>query len=738
MRKEKLKLAEILRVRVSPRSADYVKNKTQFQLHSLLTEQRHPITWNLSQVIKKDVAEGLKLLFQVDQDISRRLENMAAEEAEVALLEQAARSVVNAILRGNKLFFYGCGSTGRLAKFMESTLWRPFWKKIKKHRLKKKIFSFLPADIEERLIGEMTGGDRALISALEGLEDLELIGRLQVRERQVTRGDVIFAVTEGGETSSVIGAILEAAEMWSEKRREKVTGIKERKKSGPLNEFGTNGEKNWATIKSEDCRRGQESLPDIPEEIKDEARRHLYFVFNNPEELLWPFERSRRVLRHPLITKINLTTGPQAITGSTRLQATTIETYVLGLILEKAIFLLLANGLEPKELIELGFKEEPQTKKSLRNFAVLPETLLSHADQLASFTSLEAATYLRKRRTTYLANGALLTVFIDGAERSPTFHVSPLDPVNLKRRRCWFQVWTEAANRQQAWQKLLGRKFRGLDPAFYYPHLQEKVDDPYLKEAALKSILLAGNDEQNRYDFSFSPPNLQNRSPRRGDLGVIVGVEPDLKKINSRSARFVQFVDLCRKKESGLVLTFLGSLPPDKFWGKIKNLRRCLPRRHHLIYLRCPAQNDPLLLRQQLLLKMFLNAHSTGVMALLGRVVGNTMTAVSPSNLKLIGRATYLIMSHINDTVTSWEWKRRFGQTKPISYGEANALLFEAMKKLTGRQDERSEVELCIIRALEASRLGRFVSWEAAARVATSLGLENYLCRFNPRLRYPI
>jgi N-acetylmuramic acid 6-phosphate (MurNAc-6-P) etherase len=46
---------------------------------------------------------------------------------------------------------------------------------------------------------------------------------------------------------------------------------------------------------------------------------------------------------------------------------------------------------------------------------------------------------------------------------------------------------------------------------------------------------------------------------------------------------------------------------------------------------------------QLVALKMLLNAHSTAVMAGLGRLVGNTMTNVSPSNLKLIGRATNLI-----------------------------------------------------------------------------------------------
>ena len=41
---------------VSAESADYVENKTQFQLHTMLTEQRHKNTMNMSQTITKDAA----------------------------------------------------------------------------------------------------------------------------------------------------------------------------------------------------------------------------------------------------------------------------------------------------------------------------------------------------------------------------------------------------------------------------------------------------------------------------------------------------------------------------------------------------------------------------------------------------------------------------------------------------------------------------------------------------------
>ena len=62
----------------------------------------------------------------------------------------------------------------------------------------------------------MTGGDRALVSSLEGFEDLQLIGKLQYQDNGIKKGDMVFAVTEGGETSSVIGTILTAAREYAD------------------------------------------------------------------------------------------------------------------------------------------------------------------------------------------------------------------------------------------------------------------------------------------------------------------------------------------------------------------------------------------------------------------------------------------------------------------------------------------------------------------------------------------
>ncbi|HSA95950.1 MAG TPA: hypothetical protein VLJ16_07860, partial [Acidobacteriota bacterium] len=378
-------LLKLLGIEPAAESVDYVRTKTQFQLHTLLTEQRHPKTWPLGERVREDTLAGLKMLSSVDDDIRAKMDELAAAPE---TLEQAARAVEEAITSGRKIYVYGCGATGRLAKQMESAFWRPFWRKVKAdptiwRRLRGKV----PAAIEEALTGEMTGADRALISSLEGFEDLQLIGRLQLKDRGIGRGDVVICVTEGGETSSVIGTILAALDEW---------------RAGPGG--------------------GSASA--------EESRKRLYFVYNNPDDRLMPFDRSRRVITEPGITKINLTTGPQAITGSTRMQATTIETYVVAAIIETAVERVLGQTLGRREMDRLGFVKaergagaagtRPEVAARLREFGAVLEGARAALPALAALTDMEAAAYEAGRFSTYYAEKGLITVFIDSTERSPT------------------------------------------------------------------------------------------------------------------------------------------------------------------------------------------------------------------------------------------------------------------------------------------------------------------------------
>jgi len=145
-----------------------------------------------------------------------------------------------------------------------------------------------------------------------------------------------------------------------------------------------------------------------------------------------------------------------------------------------------------------------------------------------------------------------------------------------------------------------------------------------------------------------------------------------------------------------------------------------------------PAAGDAFGIRQQMAAKMLLNAHSTAVMAKLGKVVGNTMTNVSPSNLKLIGRATFLIQSHVNDVLGTAEWVKANGRREPVSYGEANAVLYDAIAYLKDKPaaaGQTAEVAFSIIRILESLRLGRGLDREQALALVKSPGLSDYLSR---------
>lgn len=680
------RILQLLNLDSSPQSLDYVENKKQFHLFSLLTEQRHPKTWNLSFVIQSDVAAGLRMLLAVDEDVSHKIAELVKNPAP---LERAVEAVVEAIRSGHKIYFYGCGATGRLAKQMESSFWRPFWVRVKALACWEKLKSILPEDIAERCIGEMTGADRALVSSLEGFEDLQLIGRLQLRDRGVERGDVVICVTEGGETSSVIGTIL-----------------------GALEQYDITSDANW-----------------------HEAQRHLYFVYNNPDDVLRPFERSLSVLDHPAITKINLATGPQAITGSTRLQATTSETFVLGVVLEEAIGRILKARLNPEELRGLGYDTDSSLIDKLLDFAGVKAAVDAALPAMARFTALEADTYRRGRFATYFAKKALITVFIDNTERSPTFRLHPLDRVQDKERKCWLQVWTEAADLKEAWRNFLGRPFRGLEAPFYKEAFEQQVADPYLREAALRSLTSAGSDQESSYDFSFSGSNIEIKAPVAGDLGVAVLIDEELEDLPKDETGFHRFVSLCR--ERGVTAAILWVTGSQNTPGN--EIASALERKHEFVIpVILPEKPDPLSVRRQIALKMLLNTHSTGIMAGLGRVIGNTMTNVSPSNLKLIGRATFLILTHVNDALKQPQWIASPGLAEPVTFAEANTVLFDAIEYVRNRDmGQTAEVALSIIRILEALRRQGPVSWDEAREILAGEGLAAYLLRHNPSLATP-
>src|SRR5882672_6066569 len=105
------------------RSEEFLKISGQFKLGALVTEQSHPVTANLSDVAKQDIAAALDLLFQADEDVIKKYR----EFAQSGRAQEIANVILSALPKGGRIFFTGCGSTGRLSILLDS-VWRDFWR----------------------------------------------------------------------------------------------------------------------------------------------------------------------------------------------------------------------------------------------------------------------------------------------------------------------------------------------------------------------------------------------------------------------------------------------------------------------------------------------------------------------------------------------------------------------------------------------------------------------------------
>ncbi|MBN2451340.1 MAG: SIS domain-containing protein, partial [Lentisphaeria bacterium] len=236
----------------------FLRQETQFHLGVLPTEQSHPGTRGLAETLQADVAAGVRLLQAVDADVAAAAERVFAGSAYGSLVS----ALTEAFRGGHRVCFSGCGATGRLAILLESC-WRQCWAGVAERH---PALASLCAVQAGQAHSIMTGGDYALIRSVENFEDYASFGRRQAVEAGLGPGDVLVAISEGGETSSVIGTILEA----------KARGAR------------------------------------------------TFFVFNNPADVLARHvERSREVIQCPAVTVLDLTSGPMAVAGSTRMQATT-------------------------------------------------------------------------------------------------------------------------------------------------------------------------------------------------------------------------------------------------------------------------------------------------------------------------------------------------------------------------------------------------------------------------------
>jgi N-acetylmuramic acid 6-phosphate etherase len=576
------------------RAEEFLTREGAFRLGELLTEAFHPKTRTLSQTAATDLLAAIRMLQSVDDEIPPAMEKVLKQDSFGRFVDAFGE----ALSAGKKIYFTGCGATGRLSILLEAT-WRRCWREIKK-------VSPEMSQMENRVFSVMAGGDFALIKSVEGYEDFPDFGRYQLRERGVGPGDVVVAITEGGETPFVIGTAWEGLD----------------------------------------------------------AGAKVFFVYNNPTELLCRHvERSREVIEEPRITKLDLTTGPMAITGSTRMQATTAELFIVGSALEIALVRFLRQRLAPSDAERLHLRERRPDEYYRRLCELLGQLSSDEAvDMLAAATAFEEGIYRRHGLVTYAADAFLLDVLTDTTERSPTFMLPAFRKQgdNLSPRS-WAFVKDPFRSTKDAWRELLQREPRGLEwGRDVYERMNApanlKAQPPKLDNAEIHKFMIGSEPDTSRTDAADSAL-------------VVVGVGNEKHMIRTALERFGSQY----KKTAALIVG-----PADTAGASDETFR--FP---------CKLADSPMQLWHHLAVKLVLNTISTATMVRMDRVIGNAMVWLSPSNKKLIDRGSRLI-----------------AQQTGCSYERACIALHEALEEVASGQKQGKEIPSPVALAIEQLQSG--------------------------------
>ncbi len=629
------------------RSNAFLQIAEQFKLGELLTESSHPITAQLSDVAERDTAAALGLLFEVDGDVVRK----CREFTDSGHAQRIADAVVASLRSGGRIFFTGCGATGRLSIQLVS-IWRDYWQRARLGTGCPETTAYdhdrcfgtpcpetigcwddrcfgtpCPETYEDRAVSIMAGGDYALIKSVEGFEDFAQFGRKQIADAGVRAGDIVFAITEGGETSFVIGTA-------------------------------------WQGV---------------------DAGAKVYFVYNNPDEVLIEHvRRSREVIEDPRIEKINLTTGPMAITGSTRMQATSIQLCVMLSVLEVVVRALVLNPqlLTPNPLLQMH--------ANLRSRELL--------GQLARLVSMEESVYRHGHRINYLAGRFAIDVLTDTTERSPTFCTPSFRKSDDRdSAESWAYLFVPAPDSPSAWRYVLKR-----DPECIAWSEQE-VRAMVPEEAADRQygiVKKIGASELMRFRIGLD--GLPLRNPRPGDGAVAFVHEAEKDALLQPDGFFRRHLEEARAARARTGLVYFGSE------SSIPEIARFVAEWNpECIAVLVPVPETDLLLDgvTRIGVKMLLNALSTCTMVRLGRVQGNYMVWVVPSNLKLIDRAT-----------------RYVSGLTGLCYEEANHLLFEVIEYIEPRMKSDQPYPPVVVMSTLRVKHG-LSNEEAESRLQESPGL---------------
>lgn len=379
-----------LRLQARKDAEDFLENDQQYRMGYIEAEQPHPLTRRLSQTCESSMEEGIKLLLRVDAEMAGRAAQTLASPAYRAFADRV-RSTLHA---GGRVVFSGCGSSGRLSMGLER-FWRSGVEKLSLRypQAKEKLFEKL-----ECVGNIMTGGDYAVIRAVESFEDSTALGAEQARQWHLGPKDLLVGVTATGETTAILGTAVQA--------------------------------------------------------LSDGASVYL-LICADPKPLIEKMERARAVYNHPNCKVLTLPCGPMALTGSTRMQSSTFEQLAGAATLEGALYDILASAGVSCEFFGYSWYGQ-QFLDMTRQLMETPALSL-----LADAARREREVYEKGGLITIFADRFLLDVLTDTTERSPTFMTPPFCSLDMTgQAQSWAFVKNPCCDTQQAWTRCFLRRPR--------------------------------------------------------------------------------------------------------------------------------------------------------------------------------------------------------------------------------------------------------------------------------------
>ncbi|APC96712.1 hypothetical protein [Francisella frigiditurris] len=337
-------------------------NREKFRLGHLTTEKPNPKTIGLAEKSQIDLELAIEMIRSVDIDVIEKLKEYSKEF-------ELLKSDISKALITNKVFISGCGATGRLALLLES-----LWKR------------YAPANLKDKVIGFMAGGDAALVKSVEGFEDHPEYATRHVKELGFSENDLMVGVTEGGETPFVLSTV---------------------------------------------------------EYAKANSKVEPWLIYCNSDESLKSVKRSDDLITSDDVKSLSLTIESMALAGSTRMQATTVQTLFVGL----ALF---------AQFEKIDFLKELD--------ALLDGVKSINASDVKDFTTFESECYRNGGFTTYITDDELgLTILTDTTERAPTFSVTPFENINNKEDKTSYCYLSIKDSNTNTWSKILNHKPRTLE-----------------------------------------------------------------------------------------------------------------------------------------------------------------------------------------------------------------------------------------------------------------------------------